>query len=306
MAADAAIEDHGEDSFCASIFDNSAIVGVFDGCGGLGSRLLPKLDNHTSAYIASRIVSGAVYDWAKENDSVSWTSGSAMTKSIDAKIKEAFSVAAPAVAGGLKMRGTMVRELPTTCAFAVVRDAESGVDIHSVWAGDSRVYFLSEDGLYQVTNDDVDDEDALSNLTNDGSLNNVISSDGNYVLHSCVHNITAPVVVIAATDGCFGYLNTPMEFEHAILKAILEAGSMSEIQQNLKTFFASVAGDDYSFGMASFFCEDFSAMQNLFRKRYDELVEKYINPLSDRSPENVQKLWAAYKPEYETFLAGKE
>ena len=52
----------GEDSYFCSHGENSAIISVFDGCGGAGARVYEKIGRHTGAYIASRIVSGAVHD----------------------------------------------------------------------------------------------------------------------------------------------------------------------------------------------------------------------------------------------------
>ena len=62
MCSDA-YEGEGEDSYCCSYDEDAALIGVFDGCGGLGARQYDKYDNHTGAYMASRLVSGAVYDW---------------------------------------------------------------------------------------------------------------------------------------------------------------------------------------------------------------------------------------------------
>ena len=48
----------GEDSFMRSLGADSAIVGVFDGCGGLGARTYPGLGKHTGAYLSARAASG--------------------------------------------------------------------------------------------------------------------------------------------------------------------------------------------------------------------------------------------------------
>ena len=55
----------------------------------------------------------------------------------------------------------MVRPFPTTlaCAYAVPDQEE--ILIHILWAGDSRIYLLDQDGLAQVTRDDTDIEDAF-------------------------------------------------------------------------------------------------------------------------------------------------
>lgn len=74
-----------------------------------------------------------------------------------------------------------------------------------IWAGDSRGYVLSDMGLAQVTKDDIDDSvDALDNISNDGVLTNVVSADGNYILHSKQIKIKDKIIIFNATDGCFG------------------------------------------------------------------------------------------------------
>ena len=48
---------------CRSRGEIVGSIGVFDGCGGLGARQYKHYEDHTGAYIASRIASGAVYEW---------------------------------------------------------------------------------------------------------------------------------------------------------------------------------------------------------------------------------------------------
>ena len=50
------IPQNGEDSYLYSFNENKGLVGVFDGCGGIGSRRYEILNGKTGAYIASRIV----------------------------------------------------------------------------------------------------------------------------------------------------------------------------------------------------------------------------------------------------------
>ncbi len=45
---------------------NKGLVGVFDGCGGIGSRRYEILNSKTGAYIASRIVGECVAEWFEE------------------------------------------------------------------------------------------------------------------------------------------------------------------------------------------------------------------------------------------------
>ena len=57
------IENNGEDNFCCLSGGCSSIAAVFDGCGGLGAKTYAGFQGHTGAYVSSRLMSGAVYDW---------------------------------------------------------------------------------------------------------------------------------------------------------------------------------------------------------------------------------------------------
>lgn len=301
VVAEAAIEGHGEDCFCGSIRENRALIGVFDGCGGLGSKLLPNFKNHTAAFVSSRLVGGAVFDWFVNNPN-SMLKGSELTTEIKNELTKVFNASKSNTDGGMKMRGTMVRDLPTTAAFAVVRNIDNGVNVQAVWAGDSRIYLLMPNGLVQLSIDDLEDEDALSNLTSDGSLTNVISSDGNYTLNCRSFAISSPSMLFACTDGCFGYLKTPMEFEYAILSSLMEARTFEDFKNNLYESFKSVAGDDFSFSSLQLFINDFPEMQRIYANRYQEMKKDYIDVLDTRRDEMTLTLWEKYRVHYEMYL----
>lgn len=57
------VSQSGEDSYIYSFNENKGLVGVFDGCGGIGSRRYQTLNSKTGAYISARAVSECVADW---------------------------------------------------------------------------------------------------------------------------------------------------------------------------------------------------------------------------------------------------
>lgn len=69
----------------------------------------------------------------------------------------------------------------------------------------------------------------------DGVLTNVVSADGNYILHSKQIKIKDKIIIFNATDGCFGYLKTPMEFEYLILQTLLSSDNIIEWRDKLKS-----------------------------------------------------------------------
>ncbi|MGN1165608.1 MAG: PP2C family protein-serine/threonine phosphatase [Lachnospiraceae bacterium] len=296
-------ENFGEDSFYCAESNSSAIVSVFDGCGGLGARKYETFQGHTGAYIASRTVSGAIHDWYHKNYKKSWKDVQKLKSSIEEYIRKAYKVCEPYGVERLKIKGSMVRKFPTTLALAYAEYDGDGVLVHVLWAGDSRVYMLDENGLAQLTRDDTDVDDALENLMSDGAMTNVLSSDGNYRLNCKTIRLTSPALIFAATDGCFGYIPSPMEFEYVILKSLVENETPAVFKRALRTGLAQYAGDDLALGMMSFYYGDFSNTRMQFSERLNYLVKDYINPLNaERSEECTQRLWKDYKPEYERYL----
>lgn len=303
LIAEEMIDKHGEDSFCCAYQSDSAMISVFDGCGGLGSRTYPGFKGHTGAYMASRLVSGAIHTWYRDTHDHHWESPENMLTSLNEYLVKVYSIGASYAESNLKIRGSMVRDFPTTAAIALAQQDSEGILLHIIWAGDSRVYLMDAAGLAQLTKDDVDSEDALSNLSDDGALTNILSSDGKYTLHYRCLKIDRPTVVFAATDGCFGYIPSPMEFEYTLLNALEESRTAEEFKKYLKKSFHDVAGDDFALGLMSFFYGTFENLKNSFVDRTIHLEKKYIIPLQDnRSSAFTQQLWQEYRCEYERYL----
>lgn len=297
------VNEKGEDNFYHSHSKHSAIVSVFDGCGGLGSRMYDVFGRHTGAYMASRAVSGAVHDWYHSTYNIRWKSEKNLLQSLRQSVDQALGIVSERGKSTLKLSGSMVRDFPTTAAIALVQDGGDHLVLYVVWAGDSRVYLMDADGLAQLTQDDVEGEDALSNLSNDGALTNVISSDGEYELHYKKLVLKQPCVVFVATDGCFGYVPTPMEFEYLLVDTLAKAKTPSDFEVALNQEIRNYAGDDYAMGMLIFGYEDFCSMKDAFKSRRLNLEKKYIEPLQIRRNEIItNELWRTYRKTYERYM----
>lgn len=297
------ISGHGEDSFFCAQNNHSAIVSVFDGCGGLGSMTYPGFQGHSGAYIASRVVSGAVHDWYHDTQKVQWRNADQLLNSLHACIMEGYAVCTPYAENNARIRGSMVRDFPTTAAIALAQKHGNTVTLHVIWAGDSRVYLMDADGLAQLTEDDVAGQNALSNLSSDGALTNVLSSDGKFDLHYKRLEISRPTTIFAATDGCFGYIPTPMEFEVMLLRTLLEASNPIDHQNRLKEEIHAVTGDDFALGHMGLFYGSFARMQQSLLPRLEALDRLFLQPLQrDRSDHTIQQLWNQYRQNYERFL----
>lgn len=297
------IKGRGEDSYYCAHCKKSAIVSVYDGCGGLGARTYKNFQGHTSAYMASRTVSGAVHDWYHDNHRRTWADVRQFTDSLSDYIQKGYAICSARAENNQRIRGSMIREFPTTAALAFTQSDSDGITLFVVWAGDSRVYLMDHKGLAQLSKDDVDGEDALSNLSNDGALTNLLSSDGKYVFHTKCLRITEPAVIFAATDGCFGYVPTPMEFEYLLLSNLVNVSTPKEFHKRLSQSIGEYAGDDYALGMMGVYFGSFQNMQFFFKDRVKFLEREYIYPLqSQRNDFAMNALWQRYRTDYERYL----
>lgn len=294
------IEDKGEDSGFEAFNEVAGIVGAFDGCGGLGAKKYPEADDKTGAYLASRTTGGAVKKWFDDCcDGGMGFNVEALKREIDIRLRTGERYCGNA---GIKMKGTMVRDFPTTLAVVVAHISDKNIVTEHIWAGDSRTYMLNANGLMQISVDDIDGEDALSNISNDGVLTNVISSDGRYELHHRGVKVTEPCLLFAATDGCFGYLSSPMMFEAFILDALINAENIEDWKQRLHDNLGTYSGDDYTFGLMAFGFESFFDMKNLYSERY-----KYIADIAQRFESadegQKEKIWNEYAAKYYKYYS---
>lgn len=322
------ISGRGEDCFYSAQKDNSAIAAVFDGCGGLGSRKYQNYRDHTGAYMAARAASGAMRDWYQESGGETGghrgqadgtrRSGGHRQEGEDAgdTQKTALQISsyltrALDVVNGLagqtsRIFGTMVRDFPTTAAAALVRNSDQGTEVQCFWAGDSRVYLMNRAGLAQLTRDDVEGTNAMSNLRSDGALTNVVAADREFVLHAgktLRFGDRDPYMIFAATDGCFGYLPTPMDFEDMILTCLLKAAGPMDFRHRLEESIGETAGDDYTLAFMSFGFGDFRTMQESMRPRKRILQHDYMDWMEqDPSLEMQERLWEEYRANYERLL----
>lgn len=193
----------------------------------------------------------------------------------------------------------MTKDFPTTLSITVLEKVNNKLIADFIWAGDSRGYILEEQGLIQITRDDIDESvDALDNISSDGVLTNVISANTNYVLHSKPVTIKKKCIIFNSTDGCFGYLKTPMEFEYLILYTLMTAKNVKEWKSKLENSIRGFTGDDHTISLAAYGFKNFNEMQIFYRKRTDFMYEHYIKSLGNCTKGEIEILWDSYKKVY--------
>ena len=290
------ISQNGEDSFIYSFNENKGLIGVFDGCGGIGSRRYQTLNSKTGAYISARAVSECVAKWFDNYSERDYTEDK--TKILAQEINDTLGFFKSKTTSS-KIKGSMTKDFPTTLSMAVLENVNNELIADFIWAGDSRGYILGEQGLVQITRDDIDESvDALDNISSDGVLTNVISADTNYILHSKPVTIKKKCIIFNSTDGCFGYLKTPMEFEYLILYTLMTAESVNEWKTKLENSIREFTGDDHTISLAAYGFKSFNEMQIFYQTRTDFLYEHYIKHLKNCTKREIEILWNKYKKVY--------
>jgi serine/threonine protein phosphatase PrpC len=302
------------------------LVAVFDGMGGAGGTVYETPDGpRTGAYLASRVARDVVErrmvalldpEWNLDGEAAAHDLQRSVRAALQARLEE---LKAPA--SGLRSR--LLRALPTTMALGALQRHEPGGDrwtCHLLWAGDSRVYLLRPgSGAQQLTVDDIRDHgDAMANLREDSVVSNAMSADTDFVVRHRQVELTAPFLVVAATDGCFGYLPSPMHFEHLLLAALRDSEDTAGWSAAVQAAVTAVTGDDAAMATLGVGA-DHDGFRTLLARRTAELEQRWIRPLDDLDAElreqerrldelrttrkqRQAQLWAAYKPAYEEFL----
>lgn len=292
-------EGRGEDSWCYSLNEHAGIIGVFDGCGGAGATVYKNISNHTGAYLASRAVADATMRWFDK-----LCSGESLAiKDLENHYLSHLALCSRvADQPSSKLKSTMMREFPTTVAMWLVLENAEKINVASVAAGDSRTYLLDHRGLMQISKDDLRNEDAMSDIYNNASMTNVVSISHPFTLSSTARTIDTPGILLAATDGCFGYYKSPMEFEYILLDCLMQANCVDEWDAAVQAEISKVAGDDQTLAVLVLGYGSFEAIKAAFKARYEQLAQ-----MMQYMGDDVQRhwdVWAEYKQGYYRLAEG--
>lgn len=326
-------EGWGEDSNPILFTNNDSIlIGVFDGMGGAGgaecvSDFSHEGINKTQAYVGSRIIRDAIEKAIKENPEILLSHN--LSKELENIIKCRFSIEREKYPSKPKsaLRSALIKEYPTTLAITCVNHTTAGYIIDSLWAGDSRNYIWLKDGLFQISIDDLKGNlDPMQNLREDAPISNCVQANAPFTINHNLINIEEKekFVAISATDGCFGYYPSPMDFESAIYYALRASNTIQDFKEHLRTAFERVTADDFSFAFAPVGFKDFfdlkkhfstpsKLLATYFDKRKDyERKERRVNKKIAKLRKNLSKhknkvdekmmaLWPEYKHNYLKF-----
>lgn len=320
------IPDQGEDSDpILRDGPDLGLLGVFDGMGGAGGTVYETSEGRrTGAYLGSRIARDIVEQRMLDLLEPDWhLNGKAAARNLEHSVQQALKQRLqelnPAPSG---LRSRLIRALPTTMALVALQRTQPGGPTwagHVFWAGDSRVYVFEARGASQLSTDDLRDPgDALANLRRDSVVSNALSADTEFHINYRRVELHSPFLVACATDGCFGYVRTPMHFEYLVLRHLLEARSTEAWSSALQAEIAAVTGDDAAMSTLGVGA-DLKEFQKLFAPRVAELASDFIEPLDElseavtraeqelralqsRQLDEMTERWNRYKSDYERYL----
>lgn len=299
------------------------LVAVFDGMGGAGGTIYDTPDGPRSgAYLSSRVARDVAEECMVEWLNAGGSDGGLAAELVQLSVQQALQERlAELRAPTSRLRSKLLRALPTTMAM-VAAQRKPDADIWScevLSAGDSRVYALDASGLHQLTADDIRDHgDAMANLREDSVVSNAMSADTPFTVNHRQVQLSEPVVLVAATDGCFGYLPSPMHFEHLLLATLQGADTATAWSDDVRAAIVAVAGDDASMAVAAVGA-DLQALKSLTANRLQTLRQHWVGPLDAadaevdrlateldnarlRQVELSAELWAAYEGDYSRHL----
>ena len=305
----AAVPEEGEDSFALRSDEQGAFLCVTDGCGGLGSKRYPALENHTGAYIAARLAARAFAGWAGERMPVPFDgeSASVFCREAETELFDRLKAFADERCSEEKSRitGSMQRRLPTVLCAATLRDR----DVCFWWAGDSRGYVMDENGLRQYTRDQVrGNSDPFETLYRDAPLANLLSADRPGRIEYRRVCMDRPGIVLTATDGVYASLPTPMEVEMLLLDTLKQAKSYADWEKKLARQIAKNAQDDATLLIAVLGYENFDDMKAKILPRREWLQKQMITPVRRHRGDAAyaKQKWLIYKPDYDCTEACRE
>lgn len=282
------------------------LLGVYDGTGGSGAGVVRRLRTGldlSSAYVASRLTRGVTENWF--TGSVDGGSpqlvANGLRDQLSAALRDEMAyLQLPEQA----VRGSMHRMLPTTIAAVCFRELDGLVQADVMWAGDSRCYALTANaGLQVLTADDTRETDALALIRNDEPMYNLVSADRVFQLNHERYEISKPVVLMSATDGCFGYVLTPAHFEYLLLHTLQEAEDVQAWAAAIAQGLASFTADDASLSLTALGFESFAGLQQATAARHAFLDDRHWRPFEELDDavalEHMREAsWDAYRPLY--------
>jgi serine/threonine protein phosphatase PrpC len=282
----------------------TGILGVFDGCGGSGSAVagvLGRSGERTGAWLGARVARLGAEDWFARTVAARAEQRPDQLHQVLATL---LAAARPATG---KIGGSIHRALPTTLAAVCYRNLGAEVDCQALWAGDSRAYLLCpRRGLQQLTRDHTVETDALVQLVQDPPMTNVVCADRPFRIDAHRLVLALPCVLVAATDGFFGYVHAPPHFECHLLDTLRRSADVRDWSRRLADRVASYTGDDASLAMVGLGYAGFGALRDAFAARAEAVREQHWTPWHGQDPADEAAARRLRTESWDRYRAGYE
>lgn len=294
------------DGNCAvyRVDDNEAkaFTAVFEGSGKYSDIEYAEFDNRTGGNIGTRLAAAAALNWF-EGDKCCFDDYDAdrLRSSIDLLVRRAKRELDYEGNTLFLKKAKTFNTSAAVCAVDYFDETQAVCEF--LWAGNCRGYVLDGYGLCQLTEDDVNGtQDAFVGRADGAKLVNVINADVDYTMNFRRISITDPMMLITATTAAFDDFGSPMEFEYAILYALIKSKNIAEWEQRLTAIIKQYADDDFSMTVMSVGFDDFDHMKKHYEPRIKQLIEEYIRPLNaarkGETKLNIRSLWNRYRDGY--------
>lgn len=287
--------------------ESTGLIAVFDGVGGAGSSSAGTShhgNNRTGAWVASRIARAATEEWFNETFA---RPDLHTPDSLRSHLAKRLAEGRPS--GARKILGSMRRELPSTVAALRYTATIKSVRWTALWAGDSRAFLLRGGlGLQQLTIDDSGAGDALAALIDDPPMTNYACADKPFTVNTSEGESSLPALLLCATDGFFGYVDTPAAFEYILLSTMDAAHDLADWCARVGEAVMQYSSDDATLSMLAFGWRDFLEMCDHFGPRLHVVEAEHYEPVrqsrGDRAAFTASRdrSWALYREFYEQRL----
>jgi hypothetical protein len=120
----------------------------------------------------------------------------------------------------------------------------------------------------------------MANLERDAPLANCIHADRTFSIGWRAFQPKGNYLLIACTDGCFGFVASPMHFEECLLNTMTAATSMDEWRHHLISSLGEFTGDDMSMAVLAVGWPTFDAMRAAFTARQQRVSHEIVGQLT--------------------------
>ena len=153
--------------------------------------------------------------------------------------------------------------LPSTFCAIKYQELENKVKCKAFWAGDSRGYVLTNNGLQLLT---IDNENEAT-----GGINNLFyeSDEDHTRIDSLDYEFEMPCALFTCSDGIFDNREA-IQIENIFIENLVESKDIEEYKNKLSQYFTDHLQDDSTIAMKFFGFDSFEQIKEYFKERYNK------------------------------------